>query len=116
MFVAQTFVLGALQSDNLDAEGNPIYDTLSETAKAVVRTTDLMVIRDPYVALGLFIILMFALIAVVKMPVNKKNNHEVHIWSSIKRLARIPRYRGGSGPGILRRSSDYGLDLYLSLC
>jgi len=95
LFVAQTFVLGALQSDNLDADGNPIYDTLSESAKAVVRTADLMVIRDPYVALGLFIILMFVLIAVVKMPVNNHNNHKVHIWSSIKRLSRIPRYREG---------------------
>ena len=59
LFVAQTFVLGALQSDNLDANGIPIYDTLSESAKAAIRSADLMVIRDPYVALGLFIILMF---------------------------------------------------------
>ncbi|MDH3712058.1 MAG: MFS transporter, partial [Cyclobacteriaceae bacterium] len=38
LFVAQTFILGSLQSDDLDAQGNPIYDTLSETAKAAVRT------------------------------------------------------------------------------
>ncbi len=95
LFVAQTFVLGALQSDNLDADGISIYDTLSESAKAVVRTADLMVIRDPYVALGLFIILMFVLIALVKMPKNNQTNGKVHIWSSIKRLSRIPRYREG---------------------
>ncbi len=95
LFVAQTFVLGALQSDNLDAQGNSIYDTLSESAKATIRTADLMVIRDPYVALGLFIILMFVLIALVKMPKNNQTNGKVHIWSSIKRLSRIPRYREG---------------------
>ncbi len=95
LFVAQTFVLGALQSDNLDSQGNPIYDTLSESAKAAIRTADLMVIRDPYVALGLFIILMFVLIALVKMPKNNQTNGKVHIWSSIKRLSRIPRYREG---------------------
>ena len=95
LFVAQTFVLGALQSDNLDANGIPIYDTLSESAKAAIRSADLMVIRDPYVALGLFIILMFVLIAVVKMPKSDQTNGKVHIWSSIKRLSRIPRYREG---------------------
>ncbi len=95
LFVAQTFVLGALQSDNLDAQGNSIYDTLSESAKGAIRTADLMVIRDPYVALGLFIILMFVLIALVKMPKNNQTNGKVHIWSSIKRLSHIPRYREG---------------------
>ena len=54
LLIAQNFVLGSLQSDNLAEDGvTPIYDTLSETAKAAVRTSDLQVIRNPYVVLGL---------------------------------------------------------------
>ncbi|MFY0651973.1 MAG: L-fucose:H+ symporter permease [Cyclobacteriaceae bacterium] len=95
LFVAQTFVLGALQSDNLDANGNVIYDTLSETAKASIRTADLMVIRNPYVALGFFVIVMMILIKVLKMPENKQADHEIHLWSSLKRLVNNPKYREG---------------------
>ena len=68
LFAAQSFILGSLQSDDLDANGNPIYDTLPETAKAAIRSSDLMVIRDPYVILGLVVIGILLLIAVVKMP------------------------------------------------
>ncbi len=95
LFVAQTFVLGALQSDNLDASGNPIYDTLGETAKAAIRTSDLMVIRDPYVALGVFVIVMLVLIKVMKMPENKQSDGQIHLWESIKRLVKAPKYREG---------------------
>ena len=59
LFVAQTFILGALQSDDLDANGNSVYETLSESAKAAVKTSDLAVIRDPYVGLGLNMTLFF---------------------------------------------------------
>ena len=48
LFAAQNFILGSLQSDDLDANGAPIYDTLAETAKASIRSADLMVIRNPY--------------------------------------------------------------------
>src|SRR5210317_1662668 len=61
LFIAQTFILGSLQSDDLDAKGNVIYDTLSETAKTAVRSSDLMVVRNPYVILGLFVLFMLVL-------------------------------------------------------
>ena len=63
LFVAQTFILGALQSDDIDANGNAIYDTLSEPAKAAIRTSDLMVIRDPYVGIGILVIFERYLVA-----------------------------------------------------
>ncbi len=37
LLVAQTFILGSLQSDDVDAQGNGIYETLSSSAKAAVK-------------------------------------------------------------------------------
>jgi FHS family L-fucose permease-like MFS transporter len=94
LFVAQTFILGSLQSDDLNPQGNPIYDTLSESAKAVIRTGDLMVIRDPYVFLGLFVLVMMVLIALVKMPESKETSND-SITESLKRLFKNRRFVGG---------------------
>ena len=94
LFIAQTFILGSLQSDDLDAQGNAVYDTLSESAKAVVRTADLAVIRDPYVLLGLFVLFMIVLIALVKMPEKKEENSE-SIGVSLKRLYQNKRFVEG---------------------
>lgn len=71
LLVAQTFILGSLQSDDVDAQGNGIYETLSESAKAAVKTSDLELIRNPYVALGLFVCVLLVIIAFVKMPQEK---------------------------------------------
>lgn len=93
--VAQNFILGSLQSDDVDANGNVIYDTLSETAKATVRSADLMVIRNPYVLLGLAVIGIFVLIAIVKMPEDKEEDSGESIGSSIRRIFRVPKFREG---------------------
>jgi FHS family L-fucose permease-like MFS transporter len=49
LFVAQQFVLKNLQSDDIVD-----FSALEEASKTLIRTTDLLVIRDPYVVLGLF--------------------------------------------------------------
>lgn len=94
LFVAQTFILGSLQSDDLDPQGNPVYDTLSASAKTLVRTQDLMVIRDPYVFLGLFVLIMVVLIALVKMPESKETGSD-SMGDSLKRLFKNKRFTGG---------------------
>src|SRR5680860_508362 len=96
LFVAQTFILSALQSDDIDADGNGIYETLTGTAKAVIKTSDLQVIRNPYVALGLFVIVMLVLITFVKMPDKKDDEHATDMWSSIKRIFKKERFVGGA--------------------
>src|SRR5690606_13290316 len=63
LLVAQQFVLRKLQS--VDVED---FGALDEATKIMIRTSDLMVIRDPYVGLGLVIIAVFVLIIVSKMP------------------------------------------------
>jgi len=94
LFIAQTFILGSLQSDDIDAQGNAIYDTLSESAKAAVRTSDLMVVRNPYVILGLFVIFMMVLIALVKMP-EKKEMAGGSVGSAVRRLFKNKKFVEG---------------------
>ncbi|MEM1120210.1 MAG: L-fucose:H+ symporter permease [Bacteroidota bacterium] len=95
LYAAQNFILGSLQSDDKDASGNAIYDTLSESAKAAVRSADLMVIRNPYVILGLGVIGILVLIAVVKMPENKETNTHESVGSTINRIFQKAKFREG---------------------
>ena len=94
-FAAQTFILGSLQSDDLDAAGNPIYDSLTESAKAAVRTGDLMVIRNPYVILGLVVIGILLLIAVVNMPEKEEKDQGGNVATAITRIFRGAKFREG---------------------
>ncbi|MEO9661758.1 L-fucose:H+ symporter permease [Maribacter dokdonensis] len=95
LLVAQNFVLGALQSDDTTADGIPIFDTLNESAKAVIRTSDLEIIRNPYVLLGLVVLIFFVLISVVKMPQNKHQEAKVVFKDSVKRLWKQPKFAFG---------------------
>jgi MFS transporter, FHS family, L-fucose permease len=95
MFVASQFILTNLESDKRDAAGNLIFETLSAAEKAVIRTHDLAVIRDPYVILGFVIIAMFILIAVYKMPKRENADHTVHPMVTARRLFKNIRYREG---------------------
>ena len=63
LLVAQHFVFKKLQSDDIAN-----FATLDEAKKVLIKTSDLMVIRDPYVILGLVVIAVFFLILFNKMP------------------------------------------------
>ncbi|WP_319227733.1 L-fucose:H+ symporter permease [Draconibacterium orientale] len=95
MFVASKLILSSLESDKRDAAGNLIFDTLNAAEKAAIRTNDLSVIRNPYVILGFFVIVMLIIIAVSKMPKRESADHEIHPWHSAKRLFRNKIYREG---------------------
>lgn len=71
MAVASMVVLPNLLSDKRDAAGNIIFPMLSDAEKANIRLHDLAVIRDPYVALGIVVIIMLIIIALVKVPTAK---------------------------------------------
>lgn len=86
LFVAKTFILNSLQSNNTDENGKLIYDTLDAAAKAAVKSNDLMVIRNPYVILGLVVLAILVLIALVKMPENKESNGKIDFGGTMKRL------------------------------
>ena len=73
LLVAQQFVLKNLQSDDIQD-----FSALEAGEKVMIRTADLMVIRDPYVILGLVVLLVFILIAISKMP-QAKDLSLIHI-------------------------------------
>lgn len=94
MFVASRIVLASLESDKRNALGELIFPTLDEATKAAIRTNDLMIIRNPYVILGLVVIIMFVVIAVAKMPQTGHSNH-IHPLDSFRRLIKNRVYREG---------------------
>lgn len=95
LFVAKEFILNALQSNNVDLDGNLIFTGLDESAKAFIRSNDLMIIRDPYVMLGLVVIVLAILIALAKMPENITKDKKLDFAPSMKRLFQNSRFREG---------------------
>ena len=68
MSVASFVVLPQLLSDKRDAAGNIIFPTLSEAEKANIRVHDLAVIRNPYVIIGIVVVIVLIVIAMAKVP------------------------------------------------
>ncbi len=95
MIVASKFILAALESDIRNEAGELVFKTLSTAEKAVIRTHDLAVIRDPYVMLGFVVLVMFVIILVSKMPERSDADHTIHAWDSVKRLFKNVKYREG---------------------
>jgi len=95
MFVAQHFILSALWSDNKNESGELIYPTLESIEKASWKAHDLMVIRDPYVILGLVVIVMLLLIVFYKMPKSQGSGQGLNFTDSLRLLLKNPRYKGG---------------------
>ena len=56
LFTAQQFVLKKLKSDDIQD-----FNALDESSRILIKTTDLLVIRDPYVFLGMIILGVFIL-------------------------------------------------------
>ena len=105
MAVASLIVLPNLLSDKRDAAGNILFPMLSEAEKADIRLHDLAVIRDPYVILGIVVMLMFVIIALVKVPNTNPTNdtnkdsldssNSCSIKKTLKRLWSNKTYREG---------------------
>ena len=68
MAIASLVVLPQLISDRRDEAGQIIFYGLSEAEKAEIRLHDLAVIRDPYVAIGIVVLVVMMVIALTKMP------------------------------------------------
>ncbi|MBR3884203.1 MAG: L-fucose:H+ symporter permease [Bacteroidaceae bacterium] len=94
MAVASLIVLPSLISDKRDTAGEIIYHGLSAVEKAEIRLHDLAVIRDPYVAIGLLVLVVFVVIACTKIPVENKNE-QINVADSLRRLWKNKIYCGG---------------------
>ena len=89
LVVAQQFVLKNLKSDDV------VFSELPELQKAAITTADLMVIRDPYVVLGLSVIVVLVLIAINKMPKGKGEEMHMPLGHVFKSLIKKPVYVEG---------------------
>ncbi len=76
MAVASLIVLPQLLSDRRDEAGQILFFGLSEAEKANIRVHDLAVIRDPYVAIGLVVVLVFVVIGLTKMPMTQSEEQK----------------------------------------
>lgn len=95
MAVASMVVLPNLLSDKRDAAGNILFPMLSEAEKADIRLHDLAIIRNPYVILGVVVLVMFVVIACVKVPAREVTGEETHFRGTLGRLWHNRVYREG---------------------
>lgn len=95
MAVASLIVLPQLWSDKRNEAGEIIFGTLSEAEKADIRLHDLAEIRDPYVALGVVVVIMFLIIAFKKMPKTQTSVQQDSAKSTLRRLWNNTIYREG---------------------
>ncbi len=95
MAVASLIVLPQLWSDRRDAAGEILFHGLSEAEKADIRLHDLAVIRDPYVVLGVVVLIMFIIISLKKMPQTSASDKQDSALNTIGRLWHNVVYREG---------------------
>ena len=95
MFVASNVILSSLISDERTANGELIFSTMSEANKAIARAHDLIIIRNPYVALGLVVTIMLVIIAMFKMPRESHREKNLPLRATFSRLFSNKKYREG---------------------
>ena len=95
MAVAALIVLPSLISDKRDAAGEVIFHSLSEAEKANIRLHDLAVIRDPYVMLGLLVLVVFLIFVFTKIPQTRGEGVKVKTSDTLRRLWHNKLYRSG---------------------
>jgi len=71
MIIAQVFVIDALRSDDYITEA---YNALSSNELAAIRENDLGIISIPYIGLGVFVLIIMAIIFFTKIPVKAEEN------------------------------------------
>ena len=87
LLVAQQFVLKNLKSDDITD-----FSALDEASKLLVKSADLMVIRNPYVVLGLVISAVFVLFLVSKMPQNRDEGGMPGIGETFSAIFKNKKY------------------------
>jgi FHS family L-fucose permease-like MFS transporter len=90
MFTAQQLILARLNMATAAERSQMDSDQL-----AVLTSSDLAIVRFPYIAIAVVITLMFILIAITRMPKLQDADHELHIGKTLKRLLKNKRYYEG---------------------
>jgi FHS family L-fucose permease-like MFS transporter len=97
MFVATQFIIQKLNPAT-DAERRELAAEGSQTALeqlATITANDLEVIRNPYLAIGVVVLIMLAVIAFKKMPRTEEKSESLDIGGTFKRLLANQNYREG---------------------
>ena len=87
LLVAKYFVYDNLLSDDISD-----FAALDEVKRTMIRVSDLAVIRDPYVVLGLVITAVFVLFLVSKMPQSKEEGEMPSIGDTFLILIKNKKY------------------------
>lgn len=95
MAIASFVVLPQLWSDKRDAAGDVLFHGLSAAEKADIRLHDLDVIRDPYVAIGIVVLVVMVIIAFTAIPRTQNTDKRVSNRLTLLRLWRNLPYRYG---------------------
>jgi MFS transporter, FHS family, L-fucose permease len=90
MFTAQQFILARLRPAGASERAALPPDQLR-----AITAQDLMIVRDPYVGIGLIILVMFVVIAIASMPRHEGRDHSLDIGPTLRRLWRNRRYVEG---------------------
>ena len=90
MWVAMNFIQARLNPLETEERAR-----LTDAEFEAVRDADLLTLISPYVFIGLVVVLMFVVIAVVKMPKNGDKSHSIDFLPTLKRIFSQTRYREG---------------------
>lgn len=90
MFIAKNFIQARLDSRDTVARTE-----LSPAEFEAVKAHDLEILANPYIVIGIVILVMLVIIALVKMPRNADKNKTIDIIPTLKRIFSLPRYREG---------------------
>jgi FHS family L-fucose permease-like MFS transporter len=90
MFIAKNFIQA-----RLDPRDTAARMDLSPAEFEAVKDHDLGVLANPYIVIGIVILVMLVIIAMVRMPRNDDQDHSINFVPTLKRIFSIPRYREG---------------------
>ena len=91
MVIAQVFIIDALRSDDYSTKA---YVALSSSELAVIRENDLNIISVPYIALGILVLIIMAIIIAVKFPKLEVEN-KISLSETFKKLSKNKTYLMG---------------------
>ncbi len=88
MIIAQVFIIDSLRSVDFSAEA---YQALTSSEIAAIRENDLGIISVPYIALGVLVLIIMAIIIVVKFP-KMEEHSKISLSKTFKILVKNRTY------------------------
>jgi len=90
MFVAMNFIQARLNPLSTAERAN-----LSNIEFEAIKQSDLSILIEPYLVIGLIVLTMFLIILLVRMPKNADKDKNLKLGAALKRIFSVPNYREG---------------------